>query len=212
MLLPGTEGWASGKDLAQVSWSLVNDSLRTTLCCRFPPTVIATAAIFLAARKVNVKLPDEEWWCLFDTETVDLVEAAKGLAAAQKIKKPVYKKLCNELPFPSGFYGTFDKAKIEAAIESAKSRRSSSSSSSRSSSSSSSRKRRRRRDEKERDRDRRKDKRDRDRRKDKDRRDKDRRDSRRDRDRDSRKARDRDRDRSRRYRDLSRERDRRERR
>ena len=40
------------------------------MCVRFKPEVIATAAIYLAARDLNIKLPESEphpWWGLFDT-------------------------------------------------------------------------------------------------------------------------------------------------
>lgn len=36
-----------------------------------PPT-LATAAIYLAAREVGVKLPDVEWWEVFDTDREEL--------------------------------------------------------------------------------------------------------------------------------------------
>lgn len=36
------------------------------------PCALATAAIYLAAREVNVKLPGEEWWEVFDTDREEL--------------------------------------------------------------------------------------------------------------------------------------------
>lgn len=41
------------RDLAQVAWNLVNDSLRTTCCLRYKPKMIAIAAIYLASKMIN---------------------------------------------------------------------------------------------------------------------------------------------------------------
>jgi len=54
----------SSKELAQRAWNYLNDGLRTNICLRFPPPVIATAAIYMAARDLAVPLPEEPkpWW------------------------------------------------------------------------------------------------------------------------------------------------------
>ncbi|KAL0482027.1 cyclin-T1-5 [Acrasis kona] len=49
--IQGTEG------LLQLSYAIVNDSFRTTLCLRYKPNDIAAAAIYLAARMTDYKLP-----------------------------------------------------------------------------------------------------------------------------------------------------------
>ena len=36
------------------------------------PSSLATAAIYLAAKEVGVKLPAEEWWEVFDTDREEL--------------------------------------------------------------------------------------------------------------------------------------------
>jgi hypothetical protein len=36
------------------------------------PSSLATAAIYLAAREVDIKLPSEEWWEVFDTDREEL--------------------------------------------------------------------------------------------------------------------------------------------
>jgi len=41
------------RELAQVAWNLVNDSLRTTVCLRFKPKMVAIAAIYLASKMIN---------------------------------------------------------------------------------------------------------------------------------------------------------------
>eukprot|EP01091_Cochliopodium_minus_P014950 TRINITY_DN5196_c0_g1_i2.p1 TRINITY_DN5196_c0_g1~~TRINITY_DN5196_c0_g1_i2.p1 ORF type:complete len:275 (-),score=64.44 TRINITY_DN5196_c0_g1_i2:16-840(-) len=54
------------KQLAQVSWNFINDSLqRTNLCLQYKPEYIAPAAIFLAAKIINHQIPEKEgkkWW------------------------------------------------------------------------------------------------------------------------------------------------------
>merc|ERR1711871_71 len=41
------------RELAQGAWNLVNDSLRTTVCLRFKPKMVAIAAIYLASKMIN---------------------------------------------------------------------------------------------------------------------------------------------------------------
>lgn len=56
-----------------------------------PPPQLATAAIYLAARDVNVKLPEVEWWEVFDTDREELGFLCVGMLSvegfAQKEKK-----------------------------------------------------------------------------------------------------------------------------
>jgi len=44
------------RDLAQVAWNLVNDSLRTTCCLRYKPKMVAIAAIYLASKMINQQI------------------------------------------------------------------------------------------------------------------------------------------------------------
>eukprot|EP01125_Pyxidicula_operculata_P020700 TRINITY_DN7713_c0_g1_i1.p1 TRINITY_DN7713_c0_g1~~TRINITY_DN7713_c0_g1_i1.p1 ORF type:complete len:481 (+),score=97.79 TRINITY_DN7713_c0_g1_i1:129-1571(+) len=64
------------KDLAQVAWNFVNDSLRyTVLCLQYKPQLIASAAIYLASRFLNqplLKQGDKEWWEIFDAKISDI--------------------------------------------------------------------------------------------------------------------------------------------
>ncbi|KAM9977655.1 hypothetical protein ACTFIR_011525 [Dictyostelium discoideum] len=53
------------KNLCQVAWNFVNDSLRTSLCLHYPPDLISYASIYLATRFLNYQLMTEnkkEWW------------------------------------------------------------------------------------------------------------------------------------------------------
>ncbi|KAJ9526862.1 hypothetical protein QJQ45_017765 [Haematococcus lacustris] len=68
------------QELIQRAWNIVNDSLRTSLCVRFRSEVIASAAIFLAARQLQVCLPETfHWWEVFSVKTDQLVEAVRVL-------------------------------------------------------------------------------------------------------------------------------------
>eukprot|EP00195_Chlamydomonas_chlamydogama_P006867 CAMPEP_0202911798 /NCGR_PEP_ID=MMETSP1392-20130828/55951_1 /ASSEMBLY_ACC=CAM_ASM_000868 /TAXON_ID=225041 /ORGANISM="Chlamydomonas chlamydogama, Strain SAG 11-48b" /LENGTH=461 /DNA_ID=CAMNT_0049602443 /DNA_START=45 /DNA_END=1428 /DNA_ORIENTATION=+ len=63
------------KELIQLSWNVLNDSLRTSLCVRFKSEVVACGAIFYAARKLQVPLPESvPWWEVFHCTTEQLVE------------------------------------------------------------------------------------------------------------------------------------------
>jgi cyclin L len=56
------------------------------------PPVLATSAIYLAAREVGVKLPDGEWWEVFDTDREELgfvvvaMMSVQGFIAKEKEK------------------------------------------------------------------------------------------------------------------------------
>jgi hypothetical protein len=57
-----------------------NDSLRTTLCLRFKPHIIACGAIFFAARRLAVALPEEPpWWRVFDVEEAQMYEVVRTM-------------------------------------------------------------------------------------------------------------------------------------
>jgi cyclin L len=68
-------------EVAQRAWNFLNDSMRTNVNLRFPPQVVATAAIWFAARLLLVKLPDNPpWYTLFDATLDDIEEIASVLA------------------------------------------------------------------------------------------------------------------------------------
>ncbi|VDP93712.1 unnamed protein product [Echinostoma caproni] len=57
------------KELVQMSWSFINDSLATTLCLQWEPEIVACAALYLATRVSRYtiedwegKQPDVRWW------------------------------------------------------------------------------------------------------------------------------------------------------
>lgn len=65
---------AESGELAQASVKQLNSSLLSPqlLFLTHQPYAIATAAIYLAAKQIGVKLPDCEWWEVFDTDREEL--------------------------------------------------------------------------------------------------------------------------------------------
>jgi len=69
------------RNLAQVAWNFVNDSLRTTLCLQFKPQLIASAAIYLASKFLKYQLPEgpKPWWEVFNANIKDLEEISNQI-------------------------------------------------------------------------------------------------------------------------------------
>lgn len=65
---------ATGRAVAARTIAHLNSALLSPqlLYLTHPPHVLATAAIYLAAREVECKLPEEEWWLVFDTDREEL--------------------------------------------------------------------------------------------------------------------------------------------
>ena len=75
-------------ELAQKAWSYANDSYRSTHCVQFRPKVLACAAIYLAARVLGIRLPeDPPWWELFDCEKEQILTVAGGVLALYQLPK-----------------------------------------------------------------------------------------------------------------------------
>mmetsp|Transcript_36491 Transcript_36491/g.145871 ORF Transcript_36491/g.145871 Transcript_36491/m.145871 type:complete len:501 (-) Transcript_36491:2896-4398(-) len=77
---PTKESEDRWKSLLQNSWNNANDALRTDVCVRYEPEVIACACIRLATKTSRIKLPDREnagWWLVFGVseDALSAVEA-----------------------------------------------------------------------------------------------------------------------------------------
>jgi hypothetical protein len=65
---PGVVGVESTREIFQVAWNFINDSLRTTLSLQYDAKSIAAAVLYLAARFKKTRLPDvgspegARWW------------------------------------------------------------------------------------------------------------------------------------------------------
>ncbi|KAF3820431.1 hypothetical protein GH733_015940 [Mirounga leonina] len=60
--------------LVQTSWNYMNDSLRTDVFVRFQPESIACACIYLAARTLEIPLPNRPHWFLLFGATEDEIQ------------------------------------------------------------------------------------------------------------------------------------------
>ncbi|KAL5490932.1 hypothetical protein EMCRGX_G016135 [Ephydatia muelleri] len=75
-------GLEKNATLGQKAWNFMNDSLRTNVFVRYSPETIACACISLAARQLQIPLPQKPaWWLLFDAEYKDIQTICKELTA-----------------------------------------------------------------------------------------------------------------------------------
>jgi hypothetical protein len=65
---------STSSELAQRVFEHLNTGLLSpqSIYLTFQPAALATAAIYFAAREVGVKLPDTEWWEVFDVDREEL--------------------------------------------------------------------------------------------------------------------------------------------
>ena len=66
----------------------MNDSLRTDSFVRHHPETIACACIYLAARQLEIPLPNNPpWYSLFKAEVTDMEQIARAILRLYKRKK-----------------------------------------------------------------------------------------------------------------------------
>lgn len=79
-ILVYTETLKVDSALTQKAWNILNDSLRLDLCVRYPSEVIASAAIFMAARLQRVKLPEHPpWWEMFGATKAQVLDISASI-------------------------------------------------------------------------------------------------------------------------------------
>ena len=61
------------------------------------PCALATAAVYLAARDRGVKLPDVEWWEVFDCEREELGFLVVGMQSLEGVVRRELKRWGNEM-------------------------------------------------------------------------------------------------------------------
>ncbi|KAK9348898.1 cyclin-like protein [Lipomyces starkeyi] len=70
--------------LTKSAWAFLNDSARTTLCLRYPPMVLAAAALYCASTICHVTVLPEEygrmWWDEIDVTIGDIKDACNIMA------------------------------------------------------------------------------------------------------------------------------------
>lgn len=73
----------SGKDVAKRAFAHLNTALLNPqmLHLTHQPPQLATAAIYLAARETGVKLPEDDWWEVFDTDRETLGFLVAGMVS-----------------------------------------------------------------------------------------------------------------------------------
>jgi hypothetical protein len=85
---------SDGSTVAKRGFAHLNSALLSPqlLYLTHQPSAIVTAAIYLAARELDVKLPDTEWWEVFDVDREELgflvvaLRSLDGFAQAEKQK------------------------------------------------------------------------------------------------------------------------------
>jgi len=84
-------------DWAQTAWNLVNDSLVTTICLEYKPHIIACAAIYLAAKLLNIEdtlSHSNKWWEAFDTKLEQIEHICNRMLDLYTTKPPTIETLC----------------------------------------------------------------------------------------------------------------------
>ncbi|XP_039186587.1 cyclin-L1 isoform X2 [Crotalus tigris] len=84
--------------LVQTAWNYMNDNLRTNVFVRFQAETIACACIYLAARALQIPLPNRpHWFLLFGATEEDIQEICLSTLKLYTRKKPNYELLDKEV-------------------------------------------------------------------------------------------------------------------
>uniref|UniRef100_A0A4W3GDE0 Cyclin L1a n=2 Tax=Callorhinchus milii TaxID=7868 RepID=A0A4W3GDE0_CALMI len=84
--------------LVQTAWNYMNDCLRTNVFVRFNPETIACACIYLAARALQILLPNRpHWFLLFGVTEEEIQDICTTTLKLYTRKKPNYEYLEKEV-------------------------------------------------------------------------------------------------------------------
>lgn len=85
---------ARGKKVAKRAIEHLNSALLSpqNLYLTHQPCALAVAAIYLAAREEGVKLPDVEWWEVFDVEREELGFLVVGMGSLEGVVRREYER------------------------------------------------------------------------------------------------------------------------
>merc|ERR1711997_1327606 len=84
----------SYRELLQMSWNFMNDSLRTDVFVRYPPETIAVACIYLSARKLKEPLPkNPSWFNVLGVEEDDIKDCCYRMICLYNRKKKTLEEL-----------------------------------------------------------------------------------------------------------------------
>ncbi|XP_041377853.1 cyclin-L1-like [Gigantopelta aegis] len=82
------------RKLVQCAWNYMNDSFKTSAFMKYHPETIACACIYLAAKQLQIPLPnDPPWFVIFDVKEVDIRDICISLLRLYHRSKPN----CDEL-------------------------------------------------------------------------------------------------------------------
>lgn len=85
---------SENRELIQMSWNFMNDSLRTDVFVRYLPETIAVACIYLAARKLKEPLPkNPSWFDVLGVEEDDIKDCCYRMICLYNRKKPNQEEL-----------------------------------------------------------------------------------------------------------------------
>ncbi|KAM4693029.1 cyclin-L1 [Discoglossus pictus] len=88
----------SNQTLVQTAWNYMNDCLRTSVFVRFEAETIACAFIYLAARALQISLPNRPpWFLLFGATEENIQEICRTTLRLYTRKKPNYDLLEKEV-------------------------------------------------------------------------------------------------------------------
>ncbi|CAO3664426.1 unnamed protein product [Umbelopsis ramanniana] len=76
-------------DVPNKAWGYLNDGLRTIIYAAYHPPTIACAAIWLACRDLQIKLPTKpgaQWWELFEADIMDIRDIAGHIQSQYYLK------------------------------------------------------------------------------------------------------------------------------